>query len=272
MLWLTNAKILDVERGRYRSGALVIDGERILEITRKSVAPKGAKAIDLAGRYLLPGLMDCHVHLTLPTDTADPYEPARRGDALDLRRIARRSLARGGEPIEAGSSLLWLPLLVALSALPFHLAVSAKLVGWGFGVLNLWLVHRISRQQIESRLLALAPVFATAVATPFVMHQQRALETPLYTTLVLSIALCCSDARLRRWWLVPAVLLLPAALSEEESEALIQQVMAEVNPSGPKEMGRVMAALRQAALNRGSTGLDMGAASVRVKALLQQRG
>ena len=98
MLWLTNAKILDVERGRYRSGALVVDGERILEITRKSVAPKGAEVIDLAGRYLLPGLMDCHVHLTMPTDTADPYEPPRRSDALtalNCAEAARRTLLAG---------------------------------------------------------------------------------------------------------------------------------------------------------------------------------
>ncbi len=98
MLWLMNAKILDVERGRYRSGALVIDGERILEITRKAAAPKGARVIDLSGRYLLPGLIDCHVHLTLPTDTADPYEPSRRSDALialHCAEAARRTLLAG---------------------------------------------------------------------------------------------------------------------------------------------------------------------------------
>ncbi len=98
MLWLANAKILDVQRGRYRSGALVVDGERIIEITRKAAAPKGAEVIDLAGRYLLPGLMDCHVHLTLPTDTADPYELPRRSDALtalNCAEAARRTLLAG---------------------------------------------------------------------------------------------------------------------------------------------------------------------------------
>ncbi len=98
MLWLANAKILDVARGRYRSGALVIEGERILEVTRKAVAPKGARVIDLAGCYLLPGLIDCHVHLTLPSDTADPYAPPRRSDALTAlhcAEAARRTLLAG---------------------------------------------------------------------------------------------------------------------------------------------------------------------------------
>ena len=31
MLWLANGKILDVERGRYKNGTLVVEGERIVE-------------------------------------------------------------------------------------------------------------------------------------------------------------------------------------------------------------------------------------------------
>ena len=58
---------------------------------------------------------------------------------------------------------------------------------------------------------------------------------------------------------------LPAGLSAEDAEAAIQSAMAEAQPSGPKDMGKVMAALRQAA-----PGIDMGAASARVKELLSE--
>lgn len=59
---------------------------------------------------------------------------------------------------------------------------------------------------------------------------------------------------------------LPAAMSADDTEAAIQRAIAAVQPAGPKEMGKVMAALRQAA-----PGIDMGAASARVKALLARQ-
>lgn len=60
---------------------------------------------------------------------------------------------------------------------------------------------------------------------------------------------------------------LPAAMSAEDTEAAIQQAIAQVRPQGPREMGKVMAALRQSA-----PGIDMGAASARVKELLATQG
>ena len=56
---------------------------------------------------------------------------------------------------------------------------------------------------------------------------------------------------------------LPAAMSAEDTEAAIQQAIAQVHPQGPREMGKVMAALRQS-----EPDIDMGAASARVKELL----
>jgi hypothetical protein len=56
--------------------------------------------------------------------------------------------------------------------------------------------------------------------------------------------------------------LLPRGLSDEELDTAIRRVLEEVKPSGPREIGKVMAALRQI------PGVDMAAASARVKALL----
>jgi hypothetical protein len=56
---------------------------------------------------------------------------------------------------------------------------------------------------------------------------------------------------------------LPRALEGEALEAAVRKAIAESQAAGPKDMGKVMAALRQ------MPGVDMGTASARVKALLQ---
>src|SRR3981189_500240 len=44
---------------------IVIEGERIQSITSQSMAqiPSGARVIDVHGKYIIPGLIDAHVHL-----------------------------------------------------------------------------------------------------------------------------------------------------------------------------------------------------------------
>jgi len=55
---------------------------------------------------------------------------------------------------------------------------------------------------------------------------------------------------------------LPQQLDEAGMEAAIQKVLDELKPAGPKDMGRIMGALKQV------PGMDMGIASKRVKELL----
>jgi hypothetical protein len=51
---------------------------------------------------------------------------------------------RGGEVVEAGSSLLWFLLLVLLWRVPLELVISAKLLGLLMGGVVLWLVLRMT--------------------------------------------------------------------------------------------------------------------------------
>ena len=64
---LTNCRLIDVLAGAASTGnAVIIDGQRIRSVTSE-VAPEipaDARVIDLAGRSLLPGLIDLHLHLT----------------------------------------------------------------------------------------------------------------------------------------------------------------------------------------------------------------
>lgn len=64
---LTNAKILDGTGKEPFDGTVLIQGKYIREIGTKNsmhVSSKDIKVIDLAGSYLLPGLIDAHLHLT----------------------------------------------------------------------------------------------------------------------------------------------------------------------------------------------------------------
>jgi len=63
-LLLTNARL--VNEGEIRDADVLIDGERIVNIGASIVAQEGATVIDVAGKYLLPGMIDDQVHFREP--------------------------------------------------------------------------------------------------------------------------------------------------------------------------------------------------------------
>jgi imidazolonepropionase-like amidohydrolase len=67
-LLFVNGKVLDAEAGILRDGlgVLVVNG-RIAEVGAGIAAPAGARTVDLGGRTLMPGLIDCHVHVVAET-------------------------------------------------------------------------------------------------------------------------------------------------------------------------------------------------------------
>ncbi|WP_051265702.1 metal-dependent hydrolase family protein [Nakamurella lactea] len=59
------ARFLDVAAGTWRTADIRLTGGRIVEITEPApagAAPAGER-VDLTGRFVLPGLIDCHVHV-----------------------------------------------------------------------------------------------------------------------------------------------------------------------------------------------------------------
>jgi len=64
MLILKNVRVLDVNHehddGRY---SIVIDGDTIREVTREPVSLPDAQTLDMGGRTVMPGMIDCHAHV-----------------------------------------------------------------------------------------------------------------------------------------------------------------------------------------------------------------
>ncbi|SFH72188.1 Imidazolonepropionase [Collimonas sp. OK307] len=61
---LKNASILDLARGELIAGMnVLIDGRNILEVSGADLSSSAEEVVDLQGRTLMPGLIDCHVHV-----------------------------------------------------------------------------------------------------------------------------------------------------------------------------------------------------------------
>jgi imidazolonepropionase-like amidohydrolase len=80
-IWVTGGQVYDSAKRRFRRADIRVEGGRIAAIGKAAGPAARGTRIDASDLYLLPGLIDCHVHLALPTEVADPAAPARRSDA-----------------------------------------------------------------------------------------------------------------------------------------------------------------------------------------------
>ena len=95
MRWLVGGQVYDVEHAG-RSGAPTSASTAIASPTSAShpaVALGDDDVVELDGAWLLPGLIDCHVHLTQPTDAGDPAKASARSDAAVALVHGRRRRA-----------------------------------------------------------------------------------------------------------------------------------------------------------------------------------
>jgi imidazolonepropionase-like amidohydrolase len=88
--------VLDVRSGTTAEGYVVVRGDRIVSIDRS--APGGVRVIELGDATVLPGLIDCHVHLEADWNDFSATSNLRRSSAektLDGLQNAQTYLQRG---------------------------------------------------------------------------------------------------------------------------------------------------------------------------------
>lgn len=74
-LAFTNARLIDGERPPVDGTTVVVDGDRIAEITQGAPAAPVEETYDLAGRTLMPGMFTCHFHATYHELGSKPNVP-----------------------------------------------------------------------------------------------------------------------------------------------------------------------------------------------------
>lgn len=93
----TGGNVLDADAGMLRSGLdVLVENDRITAVGGDIARPANAEVIDIAGKTLMPGLIDCHVHVV--AETLDLWgnmtAPASLA-ALRSARVMREALQRG---------------------------------------------------------------------------------------------------------------------------------------------------------------------------------
>jgi imidazolonepropionase-like amidohydrolase len=93
----TGGRCLDPRRTELLEGVeVLVEGDRIKEISDRPIVATAAERIDLAGKTVMPGLIDCHVHVVaaLVDLAANAMAPSSLA-ALRAARILKELLLRG---------------------------------------------------------------------------------------------------------------------------------------------------------------------------------
>ncbi len=99
-LLIRNAILLTASHGRIPNGSVLVHNGKIAAVGTNVTAPAGAAVIDAGGRYVTPGIIDCHSHMALDDDVNEATSPVvPQMDMLDAfnytDRMIYRALASG---------------------------------------------------------------------------------------------------------------------------------------------------------------------------------
>ena len=94
-----NARIIPITGAPIEKGTLLVRDGRIAEIGANVTIPGGAEKVDLAGRTVMPGLVDTHSHIASPSggDASAPIQPdVRVLDSINVRSSGIQRAQAGG--------------------------------------------------------------------------------------------------------------------------------------------------------------------------------
>jgi imidazolonepropionase-like amidohydrolase len=97
---IKNATVMTVTHGNIKNGSIYIKDGKIAAVGESVNAPASATVIDAGGKYLTPGVVDCHSHIALDDDVNEATSPVTphmmMKDAFDYQdKAIYRALAGG---------------------------------------------------------------------------------------------------------------------------------------------------------------------------------
>ncbi|MDT0265300.1 amidohydrolase family protein [Streptomyces sp. DSM 44915] len=108
---LTGGAVFEPASGRVEQAEVLLQGDRILAV---GTGLDGDTAVDCAGGLLLPGFLDCHVHLCLGASLGQPGDRPRSTRPLSAVPALRTLLAQGITTVrDAWGADAGLPLALA---------------------------------------------------------------------------------------------------------------------------------------------------------------
>src|SRR5205085_2597638 len=95
-----NANLLDPQAESLQGGiSVLVEGDSIREVSAKPIQASNADVIDCKGRTLMPGLIDCHVHVML-SEVNIRYLEAIPLTLMTVRAAVREQLRQGVDQIK----------------------------------------------------------------------------------------------------------------------------------------------------------------------------
>jgi imidazolonepropionase len=155
--------------GLVEGGAVVIEGERILWAGPEGAMPATpGERLDLGGRLVTPGLIDCHTHLVFAGDRAREFEMRLNGASYEeVARAGGGILSTVRATREASEEALLAAALPRVDAmLAEGVAVIEVKSGYGLDIATELRMLRAARRIAEQRRVRIVTSFLGAHALP----------------------------------------------------------------------------------------------------------
>lgn len=172
---LSNARVATMAPDRaglgvIERGVVVIEGGRIVAIGAASeiAIPAGAEVIDCEGRWVTPGLIDCHTHLVHAGNRAREFEMRLAGASYEeIARAGGGIVSSVRQVREASEAELVSQTLPRLDALIAEGVTTVEVKsGYGLTVEDELKMLRAARQLGDERRVSVTTTYLGAHATP----------------------------------------------------------------------------------------------------------